>query len=372
MFVGGLMKTLFALCLLALGLPVLAEELPCTCTCACQVPGKPPPVTPPVETPRVGMKFHPGHYMTLDPIRTSPEVRARHFKEIDAIANEPVMGVKLWLFWGAMETKEGDYSAGFAILDEYLKKLSGSNKYLILSVQERVFGKYDPAQESQIFPTYITAKYGKTVGRNVTTLRVWQPAVMDRYIALVRALAARYEKHPNFEMLQAEETSLAVTNGLDGFSLTAYGAQLQRLLTEARKVFPTTQIRLSTNFYGSDSQMLELLRFCDLLDIAVGGPDVIPNQTIQANRMYESHLKGRMVWVAEVQSPSLGGHEGTFTARELYESAMNQAPSYFLWYRNTWSGGTAQKWDSGLLPFIRSVQGRTTTACPANLVCNTK
>ncbi len=366
------MRVLIAIVLLSLLTPALAQEPPCTCTCACQVPVKPASVPAPTpEPPKVaGLKWHPGHYMLLDKIRTSAAIRAEHFAQIDAIANEPtVRGVKLWLFWGSVEPTEGDYSAGFAIIDAYLKKLSASNKYLILSVQDRIFGGYAPAEEPQIFPSYIVTKYGKTVGTNVTTLRVWQPGPMDRYIAMVRALASRYEAHPNFEMLQAEETALSVPTGRDGYSLLAYGAQLQRLMTEARKVFPTTQVRLSINFYGSDQQTLEMLKFADLLDVAVGGPDVIPNQTIQANRLYEANLLGKMVWVSEVQSPSLGGHEGTFTPRELYDSAMKQSPAYIVWYRNTWSGGPAQNWDTGILPFIQSVKGVVVGTCPANVVC---
>lgn len=359
------MRTLVALLMLTLAIPVLAQEPPCTCTCQCQVP-KPPPVEPP----KAGMKFHPGHFMTLDSIRTSPEIRAAHFKQIDAIANEPsIRGVKLWLFWGTVEPTEGNYQPGFDIIDAYLAKLKQHNKYLILSVQDRIFGGYAPAERPQIFPTYLVAKYGLTKGTNVETLRVWQQPVMDRYIALVKALAARYEPHPNFEMLQTEETALSVKQGLDGYYLKDYGAQLQKMLVVARDAWPTTQLRLSINFYGSDADTLEMLKQCDRLDVAVGGPDVIPDQTIQANRVYEANLLGKMVWVSEIQSPSLGGHEGTFTPQQLYDSAMKQRPAYIVWLRNTWSGGAAQKWDTGILPFIRSVSGKVESVCPTNVVC---
>lgn len=368
------MKRLVALCLLAFAIPAVAQEPPCTCTCQCQVPTKPPPVTPPVEPPveppKAGMKFHPGHYMILDGILTSAELRARHAREIDAIAQDPtIRGVKLWLFWGAVEPTEGNYQPGYEIIDAYLAKLKAANKYLILSVQDRKFGGYAPADRPKIFPTYLVSRYGLTKGRNVETLRVWQQPTMDRYIAMVRALAARYEKHANFEMLQTEETALSVPLGLDGYTLTAYGTQLKRLLVEARKAWPTTQVRLSTNFYGSDAQMLELLRFCAEKGIAIGGPDVIPNQSIQANRLYRQHLLGKVVWVSEVQSPSLGGHEGTFTADQLYKAAMLDKPSYVLWYRNTWQAGAAQKWDTGLLPYIRGVSGKVVSECPANISC---
>jgi hypothetical protein len=47
---------------------------------------------------------------------------------------------------------------------------------------------------------------------------------------------------------------------------------------------------------------------------------------------------------------------------------MNQMQAnYFVWYRNTWQGGPDQKWDSGILPFIRSIKGATKTTCPEKL-----
>lgn len=316
------------------------------------------------------MKWHPGHYMWLDGNRTSPELIAQHFKQIDAIANEPsVRGIKLVLYWGAVEKDQGDYSAGFAIIDSYLQKLAATNKYLILSIQDRLFGGYDPAQLAAYFPPYVTKAYGITKMRNGTTLRVWQQATMDRQIALAKALAARYDGNPNLEMYQVEETSISVPEGTDGYSVAAYSEQLKRLVAASRSAWTRTVVRLPTNFLGSDSTMADLIAYCNSQRVAVGGPDIIPNQTIQADRIFMGSggkdYRGLIPWVAEVQSPSLGGHEGTFTPKALYDSGMMRSPSHFVWYRNTFAGGTAQKWDTGILPFIKSVKGVVIPGCPS-------
>lgn len=319
------------------------------------------------------LKWHPGHYMWLDRNNTSPEIRAMHFKQIDAIANEPaVRGVKLALYWSALEPVEGDYSAGFKILDEYLAKLKSTNKYLILSVQDRQFGGYDPSPKGleYFFPAYIITKpeYGLTRMKNGITTRVWQPKTMDRLIALSKALAARYDGHPNFEMYQVEETSVAVTRGLDGYSIDALGTQIKRLVSASRGAWRQTIVRLPANFFGSDAQMTDLIRYCAMYGVALGGPDIIPTESIQADRLYMGaggiDYRGVLPWISEVQSPSLGGHEGTFTPQQIYDTGMQRAPSHFVWYRNTWSGGTAQKWDTGILPFIKSVKGVTNVECP--------
>lgn len=324
-----------------------------------------------------GKKWHPGHYMLLDGIRSSAESQANHFKQIDAIANEPsIRGVKLWLYWGAIEKTEGDYSAGYTIIDAYLKKLSASNKYLILSIQDRQFGGFDPKEISVFFPSYIVngSQYGTTKMRNGLTTRTWQQPTMDRVIALSKAMAKRYDGNPNFEMYQTEETAVAVTPGTDGFSIPTYATQLKRLIDASAPVWDKTVLRLSANFFGNDQTMADMISYCAARGVAIGGPDVIPNQTIQANRVFAGvsgggrDYRGYIPWIAEIQSPSLGGHEGTFTPRELYDHGKNEMnANYFVWYRNTWQGGPDQKWDSGILPFIKSIKGAATTNCPEKL-----
>lgn len=315
------------------------------------------------------LKWHPGHYMWLDRNNTSPEIRAGHMAQIDAIKADPtVRGVKLALYWAHLEGAPGDYSAGFKIIDEYLAKLKSTNKYLIFSVQDRQFGGYSTL--TQFFPAYIlNAPYGVTKMSNGITARGWQTATMDRLIALSKAYAARYNGHPNFEMYQVEETSVAVPVGVDGYSIDAYGTQLKRLMTASSVAWTQTLVRLPTNFYGNDGQMSGLLSFCNTYNIAVGGPDIIPTQSIQADRLFMGgsgiDYRGQMAWVAEVQSPSLGGSKGTFTPEQIYNNGMQRKPSHFIWYRNTWSGGDAQKWSTGILPFIRSVSGKTVPICPS-------
>jgi hypothetical protein len=324
-----------------------------------------------------GVKWHPGHYMLLDGVKHSAASQAAHFKQIDAIANEPaIKGVKLWLYWGAVEKSPGDYAAGYAIIDSYLKKLAASDKHLILSIQSRRYGNSDPKDLPELFPSYIVngAEYGISKMNNGMTTRSWQPATMDRLIALSKAMAARYDRHPNFEMYQTEETSVGVAKNQDGYSLGAYATQLKRLIDSSAPAWDNTVLRLSANFFGGDTQMAELIAYCAARGVAIGGPDVIPDQTIQANRVFagtaggSKDFRGVVPWISEIQSPSLGGHEGTFTPRELYDDGMNQMQAnYFVWYRNTWQGGPDQKWDSGILPFIRSIKGATKTTCPEKL-----
>jgi hypothetical protein len=195
----------------------------------------------------------------------------------------------------------------------------------------------------------------------------------------MQAYGTRFNSDPYFEMVTLGETSMAVGQGVDGFSQVNLLAQIKRLYTASRAVWPNTSLRLAANYVGTDAQTADLIAFCAALRCAVGGPDVIPSEDIQANRVFSgggggTDYRGILPFVAEIQSPELGGHEGTWTPAELYYHSMNGSasaginatrPQYFVWLKNNWSGGPAQQWATGILPFIRSISGAVgSTACP--------
>jgi len=334
------------------------------------------------------IKWHPGHYAALDGmLRASNRsaLMAEHMVQIEEIAREPnVAGVQLYVQWSALEgDTPGDYAAGMAMLQNYLDALAPSGKRLMVALFHVQFGGYPPDDLSLFFPSYVwknpSGQYGTTAMRNGITSRVWQQATMDRLIHQMQAYGARFDSDPYFEMVALGETSVAIDTGVDGFSNTNLLAQFKRLYTATRAAWPRTALRLAANYVGSDGQTADLISFCVGVRCAIGGPDVIPSEDIQANRIFSgggggTDYRGILPFVAEVQSPELGGHEGTWTPFELYDHSMNgnasaginaTRPQYFIWLRNTWSGGAAQQWSTGILPFIRSVNGAvSSTACP--------
>jgi hypothetical protein len=265
---------------------------------------------------------------------------------------------------------------------------------VILSIMPAVFGGYG-SNWADFIPAYLVnqSQYGITefdLNGSGLQARIWQKATSDRLIALTNAYGARYNSHPNFEMFTIGETSVNVSEGKDGYSLGALDEQLTRQMSAARAAFPNTAVRLGANWYGSDGWMIALLKRAAEMDIAVGGPDVVPRSAVQSNQVFtgasagSTDLRGIVPFVAEVQSPSLGGKVGTYTAEQLYLAAMEGVstrsggatgsgtavfravePQYFVWYVNTWSGGAEQKWDSGILPYIRKINGAVfSTTCP--------
>lgn len=333
-------------------------------------------------------KWHPGHYVSVDGrvrAENREEMVAKQISQMNKIANEPtVKGIQIMVQWSALEgAKPGDYAAGMEMIQQYLDAAARINKYVMISINERQFGEYTAADLKnnslllRFWPEYIVkdSKYGITLMKGGLTARVWQQATMDRIIALVKAYGERFDSHPNVEMVTASETSFSFVTTPSDYSYTGLADQLKRLNVAARQAWPTTGVRVSTNFMAVNKGTVlnDFMAHMGQQQMVFGGPDVIPNYSIQANNILSGKDGGidyrvKHPIVAEVQSPSLGGKEGTFTPKQLYEWAANELkPQYYVWVRNTWMGGDAQKWDTGILPYIRSINGKVpTTACPAS------
>lgn len=347
-----------------------------------------PPTPPPPQ--QTSIKYHPGHYVwPAGKLVDSATNRTNHFQFFDSIGNErAIEGVQLIMQWGSLEgDTPGDYSEGFGMIDAYLAKLASLPvpKRLMIGLQDRVFGTPDPDLR-KYYPGYVVdrgwvdrkAPDTTTAGGLDSTAKVWRAEVMDRLIALTNAYATRYNGHPRVEMFSLSETALLSPSGTGGYSTNAYGTQLKRWCDAAKSSWKNTQLRLVANYHGSDSQMGELIEYCTKGGgVAVGGPDPetpLPNITrsVQANRIFRASdggtdYRGVVPWVAETQALGLGASGYSVeTPAEIFNYQYNiMHANYMIWMQNTWAGGSAQRWNTGILPFIQSINGVTHTYCPS-------
>jgi hypothetical protein len=357
------------------------------------------------------IRFRPGHYLWPDgiPVLSNAAVRKAQILSVigsEVCPNSQVKGIQMHVAWAILEgTSAGDYSAGFAFVDEVVDRLNACGKLLMLVVHDRWFG--GSGSDKTIFvPAYLFgATYGAVqsptpcVGTTQSGYRVggvilssasacnftgglavmpaiWEAPVMDRLIALAQAYGARYNGNASVEMFSpTEEIAVAVPPSL-GYSHAALGTQIGRLYAATREAWPNTALRLKMNYYGSTSQHCSLMTTLAGLDVAIGGPDTLPAEEITTNELFTNRtglcadLRGIVPFVSEVQTPQLGGKEGTYTAAQLYTYAMDGGaasgsgatgegllslpvrPQYWVWIQNEWSGGAAQRWSTGLKPYV--------------------
>jgi hypothetical protein len=206
---------------------------------------------------------------------------------------------------------------------------------------------------------------------------------MDRKIALYQAMAKRYDADPYVEGVQFSETSVGFSPSYPAPSDYSNGAlleQLKRLTAAVRAAWPRTNVFMSTNYLGRDEQMEELIRFCVDNQVIIGGPDtwtrdwiISGKRALQADQIMRGErgsgtdYRKTAAIKGEIQTTELGGYIATFTPTEVFDVAYNINKSHYVfWDRNDFYGGDAQKWNTGILPLIRSVGGKSYTACPSS------
>ena len=101
---------------------------------------------------------------------------------------------------------------------------------------------------------------GVTKSRTGYVARLWEPAVMDRLIALYRPMGQRYNDNAHFEGITTEESTLALPSTKPaGYSDSALEAQYERLVTNVRSAIPNTALFMNANWLGTNDTMSRLI-----------------------------------------------------------------------------------------------------------------
>jgi len=117
-----------------------------------------------------------------------------------------------------------------------------------------------------LFPTYLVAPgpgycgggtdsagtYGVTVTpAGITLTRLWKAAVMDRFIAMVSAVGARYDDDPTLDAISIMWDDSNFDGGnLDGYSFANTNTQLARFATQVRAAVPHTGFYSMINWWA--------------------------------------------------------------------------------------------------------------------------
>ncbi|WP_295628998.1 glycoside hydrolase [uncultured Nitrosomonas sp.] len=226
-----------------------------------------------------GIKWNPGHYYTIQNwANDDPIYMAKVYKELQA--TPALRGMQLRYLWGWLEKSPGVYD--FSSIDKHLAKLTAMNKRLVIQVQTKSF-----EADWKLIPDYLKApKYeggafpfrdwGSTTidGRNI---KLWNPYVRDRLIALFKALGQRYNSHPNFEGIGMIETAMGQsTTPLTTAQADKWFDNLIIVQQKTRTFFPNTMTIQEINYPR------EYLKQITSAMVKMGGtlgcPDVYPDE----------------------------------------------------------------------------------------------
>jgi hypothetical protein len=308
------------------------------------------------------IKWHPGHYMMLG----TKDTRLQVLNAIQEIGREsPIKGVQVRMRWYDLEKSKGVYD--FSGIDAYLAKLKAqpTRKQLVIRIIDR---KFNTTSAWGIVPNYLrTSYYNGGVVRSATgyVARLWEPAVMNRLIALYTAIGRRYDGDVRFEGLATEETTLSLLSPYpSGYSHTKLGYQYKRLTAAARSAMPHSNLFLGTNWIGSVSVMQDLIGSLAGTQSAAGGSNVIPGKKSLGQRVWTGEYGADYRWHLALSSGVEAGELRNFTPKQINDWAYNTLRLHHLfWVRNTWAGDASRRWHTGILPFLRT-RPPIRTRCP--------
>ena len=299
------------------------------------------------------------------------DTQAQRFSYYDAdlAGNPSLMGAQVRFYWADLEPVAGRYD--FSSIEKELVKLQSMQKRLWIQIMDR---KFYSSSDAGIIPDYmLTAAYGGGVVKTNTgfAARLWDPRVMDRKIALMQALAERFDKEPYVEAITGAETAMGLSAPLpDGYSPAALAVQLEREIAAMTAAFRRTNVLVYTNFLGTDQVMTDLVRSIHSSRAGAGGPDTLPppRDGTQGQRVIQGAIggtdyRGKMPVGQSVQSPELGGKEGNWTPEELLVEGVDElGATHMSWSRKTATPGTT--W-ADIKSYLRT-NARINRQCPAN------
>ena len=287
---------------------------------------KPPPG--PYQTNR---KYHPGHYTALLRSQGGP-------KYMNDAVRPGVAGLMKRYTWRKLEPTPGVYD--FSGIQSDLVWAQSYGMQLIVMIEDKTFVYERPT------PAYLDDRTMPNRIGGFTVVR-WDPYVVARWKALVQAMGARFDAHPNFEGIATQETSM----GFDGAQLSALGYSPERyrdayidMFESALVSMPTSRVFWYQNFFaGNQSYIGSIAKAVGPKGVVMGGPDVLPDDKpllTQSYPFYKTYL-GQMHLFSQVEGicyralhETAGYATKYWTMAELFDYARDTLNvNYMIWVR---------------------------------------
>lgn len=276
-----------------------------------------------------GRKFHAGHYIALLRKGGSQRTMAQSIKP-------GVQGFIKRYSWRALEPSKGKYNFSEIASDLAWAKANGVR--IIVMVEDRTF------TPEKTLPLYLDKYQLPSRSGGFCTVR-WAPDVINAWIALAQAMGRQFDSHPNFEGLATQETSLGFTSTqLKQFAFTPekYRDGYIKELTAAANAMPTSRIFWMMNFfYGNQAYIGQIANAVASKGVAMGGPDVWPDNKALASRTYPyyTQMRGKMPLFGQVEGlcyhePHMtSGYRTKFwTMTELFNYARTKMHVNYMWW----------------------------------------
>jgi len=237
-----------------------------TCLAAYATTATSAPVSGPI-------KWHPGHYYTIMGNKNNSTYMAEVYNELKS--TPALRGVQIRYTWAELETSYGVYD--FTSIEQRLSELSTQNKRLVILLQLKSFNL-----RMALAPDYLKAgiydggvfafKSSGSAAIKGENIKLWNPMVRDRLIALVGALGMRFNSHPYFEGIGLTETAMGdPTIPLTSTQTNDFYDNLLIVNKKMREFFPNTMTFQFTNY--PRTILKSFIGNLSAVGTGLGGPD---------------------------------------------------------------------------------------------------
>ncbi len=245
------------------------------------------------------VKYHPGHYVAL-------EANAK----LDAFPylNEPaIRGFNIRYTWASLEPEENRYD--FSAIRRDLGIAAKYGKQLVAFLTDKTFSPKSPNP----LPAYMQQHSMTNVNGGVTPKK-WDMRLIEREIALARALAKEFDRHPNFEGIAWQESAPSVPLkelAAAGYTPELFRDCMIRLLRGSSEALPHAQVFWYQNFLpGKMEYLREIVQAVLPYRVVLGGPDILPFRTgLRFSYGLYDEFRGKMKLSCSAQADSYRHHK---------------------------------------------------------------
>src|SRR5579871_2500472 len=305
------------------------------------------------------IKWNPGHYMNSNSVLLGGSTVGKIQGELNDLNNQDaIQGIRINITWGALESGQGTYT--FDVIDNILNQLKTSfNKQKHLVIYVWLYGQTPlRSNDARTMPLYLqqSAAYGNSPvsgsygwwgqTTNGTPSGMWAPAiyyapVMDRLIALVQALGARYDGDPNVEAIEFQENATiaqaatAFPPADPNYSDSGWYTQLQRLLSATAAAWPHTSVVMDNSWFDRPPYAVNLTQWMANNRIGQGTADTWGESGI--DQYGTSHLSDGIKALLGLNSTGPQIDLRPRMARMMAIEGFDIAGNYFQNYGGPWT-----------------------------------
>jgi hypothetical protein len=200
---------------------------------------------------------------------------------------EGIEGVMIRRTWSQVEPSQGNYD--FSYVDQTLRAIANSHKPTCQIWFMVEFKSFNASPVRHPAPAYLARYQALNADGKASTMFMWEPVVQDRYIALMRAVAARYDGNPRFEGFVLQESALGFNGaytqdqGQGGtYTATKWRDALVRYVTACGNTFGQSRCMAFLNFLKGGQQYLHdvsaAISAVPNNRACLSGPDLLPDE----------------------------------------------------------------------------------------------